>query len=425
MIHFQRGEAVTNQATLMKNILIRRVDNLGDIILAMPVFKALRAHFKHARFTFMVKPEHRPLVQQFADDFLSPLPLEEFAVLAKVFDHCINIEYSLPASYKPNKSKLPPIIHVGTANWKRALHVSQHLVTGLKLHGMDVRYAKAALVINSEVQEKASQWFAANNIDQSNRLVISVDPNSGFDRKCWSIQGFAVVCKYLVKEFNAVIIIPVATQANERAQHLLQNLPEGSCYVLAGESIDMVAAIIKKCDLHLGNDSGIGHLASAVNTPTVSIFGPTDAALWKPYGNKSIVVMKPEISCPGGYEHAMQCSAQKCLSGIKPKDVIDGILYCFTKYVNREKLFSLANMQVSPHLSIQKSRHGYILQNNLTEHACIVKDGWREVKQVLSNISSKPVHFLLTNQPAQKPLIDMLVMHRILVPSPNTSQENK
>lgn len=164
---------------------------------------------------------------------------------------------------------------------------------------------------------------------------------------------------------------------------------------------------------------GIGHLAAAVNTPTISIFGPTDPLLWKPYGKKSIVVIKPEINCPGGYDHAVTCKIQKCLVGIKPKEVIDGILYCITKYVNHEKLFSINNFKITEHLTIKKTSKGYVLQNNATEHACLVKDGWLNVKYVLNEINKNNcTKTVIENLPHQKPLIDMLIMHRILEPCP-------
>ncbi len=403
----------------MKNILIRRVDNLGDMILMMPALKLLRYHFKNDKITLMVKPEHRVLVKQYADNFLSPLSVEDFKTLSSFYHHCINIEYSLPVNNKPpSKKKLSKIIHIGTLDWQIQKHISRHLTDGVKAYGINGRYQKPQLIIDKVAQQEAFCWLKENKIYTRANLIVSLDPNCGFEKKSWLLSRFIEVCKYLISDFNATIIIPAASASDPKAIKIKNSLPINKCFILGGKHLDVVAAVLRKCDLHIGNDSGIGHLAAAVNIPTVTIFGPTDPLLWKPSGKKSVVIVKPEINCQGGYEHAIKCKVQKCLLSIKTKEVIDGILFCLTKFVNQEKLFSLTDLKVSDHLFIKKSSKGYVLRNNATQHSCIVKNGWRNVKKVLSSISeTNNIKSLLQNQPHQKPLIDMLMMHRVLEPS--------
>ncbi|MEO5569481.1 MAG: glycosyltransferase family 9 protein [Bacteroidia bacterium] len=399
----------------MKRILIRRVDNLGDMVLALPALKALRNHFKESHITLMVKQEHKSLVKKYADDFLAPLPLENFDTLSKLYQHCINIEYSFPSGYKPVvKNKLPRVFHIGTVDWNKPKHISKHIFDGLRAHGIKGTYSKSSIELNSTAKQFAKTWFAKNKLSTTGNIIVSLDPNSGFEKKCWSIKGFLQVCKYLVEEFNCKIIIPVTAADNEKANYLLRNLPKGNCFLLQGQLIDVVA-ILAKCDMHIGNDSGVGHLAAAVNTPTVSIFGPTDPLLWKPFGKKSVVVFKKEIECPGGYEHAQLCKLQKCLVRIKPQDVIDGILYCMTKYVDKERFFSLVNLGVSKNLSIQKTHKGYVLANTETNHQCLIKRGWPQVKDVLNKINKTPDSKIIPHKiPKHLHLIDMLMMHRII-----------
>lgn len=401
----------------IKNILVRRVDNLGDMILVMPALRIIRDHFKNATITLMVKPGHKALLKHLADDFINPVAVKDLQSLADKYDHIINIEYSLPQNYRIIPGSLPKIFHIGTPDWKRERHVSRHLADGVKAWGIKGRYRNPLLPLNEDAKKAAAEWLRKNKIRSSANLVISIDPNSGFEKKAWSLKGFVEVATYLVNEFDAYVIIPVASADDERALRIKDNLPAAKCLLLAGQPLDVVAAVLKKCDLHVGNDSGIGHLASAVNTPTVTIFGPTDPVLWKPCGKKSVVIVKNEIHCPGGYEHALQCRIQKCLVSITAKDVIDGILYAFSKYVNYEKIFSSANLMLSDHIYIRKTSRGYILQNNITRHACIVKNGWLNVKRVLSEIKdSTDIRSYLQRQPHQKPLIDMLFVHRLLEP---------
>ncbi len=403
----------------MKNILIRRVDNLGDIILVMPALKLLCDHFRNANITLMVRPEHRVLVKQYADNFLGPVPVKKFKMLSASYDHCINIEYSLPEKFKLVKKPLPKIMHVGGMKRKRPQHISRVVTHSLKEYGIKGSHHKQKLVIEKRASKEAALWFRENNILPAENLIVSLDPNSGFEKKSWLLSRFIKVSKYLIKEFNAIIIIPTSSASNERVLRIKNSLPAKKCFVLAGKPLDEVASVLKKCDIHVGNDSGIGHLASAVGTPTVTIFGPTDPFLWKPTGRKSIVVLKPETECPGGYEHAKKCEIQKCLISITAKEVIDGILYVLTKYVSQQKLFSLTDFKVSENLTVERTSKGYLLQNSATKHVCLVNNGWLNVKNVLKRIKETDnIKSVLIKQPHQKPLINMLIMHRLLEPSP-------
>jgi ADP-heptose:LPS heptosyltransferase len=397
----------------MKKILARRVDNLGDIVIALPVFNALRKHFANCHLTVMVKPQHRSLLKDIADAFIEPMTVEK-TILLPGYSHIINIEYSYPAGYKPQKSKqLRRVIHIGTPDWSKAQHISLHLKDGLKAHGINCRNIKPKFTPSDNAKEHAKNWFNVNGL-KNEMLLISIDPNSGFSKKCWHVNGFLRVCRYLVDKYQCKIIIPSAESPDMRAQYLVDNLPTGAAHLLTGMQPDAVAAVIKKCDLHIGNDSGIGHLAAAVSVPAVSIFGPTDPFLWKPSGSKNLVIYKKEINCPGGYEHAKKCMLQKCLLNIQPQDVIDGVLYSLTKFIERDKLHSAVKLNVSNDLVIQKTWKGYILQNKKTGHQCLIAHGWKNVKSILKEINDAGTFKIAKNH---LPLVDMLIMHRVVEPS--------
>ena len=85
--------------------------------------------------------------------------------------------------------------------------------------------------------------------------------------------------------------------------------------------LNQLAAVLKKCSLYLGSDSGITHLAAAVGTPVVALFGPTDPRVWSPRGdNVSIVYKAPECS-PCSREGMRGCIHTKCLEGITVEEV--------------------------------------------------------------------------------------------------------
>lgn len=88
-------------------------------------------------------------------------------------------------------------------------------------------------------------------------------------------------------------------------------------------SITQTAAVIQRCNLFISNDSGLMHLAVAVKTPVVAIFGPTIPNKNAPYEGKNVVIRK-ELPCSPCYEmyKKFRCNDIKCLKLIEIEDVL-------------------------------------------------------------------------------------------------------
>jgi heptosyltransferase-2 len=108
---------------------------------------------------------------------------------------------------------------------------------------------------------------------------------------------------------------------------------------LAGQtSVREVTAFMQGCDLFIGNDAGLMHLASSVGTPVVAIFGPTNSRAWSPFGTDETkageigsVVVQAELELPcrpclyRGMELGTRtgCAPRPCLTEIKPGQVVE------------------------------------------------------------------------------------------------------
>ncbi len=78
---------------------------------------------------------------------------------------------------------------------------------------------------------------------------------------------------------------------------------EGAFFV---ENLYELGTLIASAALYIGNDSGIGHLAAAVDTPVMTLFGPTDSAAWAPRGRKTSV-MPSQASPEEVYDNILSC----------------------------------------------------------------------------------------------------------------------
>ena len=172
------------------------------------------------------------------------------------------------------------------------------------------------------------------------------------------------------------------------------------------------------CHLHIGNDSGLGHLAAALNKPTVTIFGPTAPHLWRPAGKKAITVFNPDIECEGGYEHASNCKMQKCLFSIKPKHVADAILASFNMFILPTTNGTFDQVKITGNFVKRKTSDGIVIGNQRTNHYCLVLRGWGDVSPVISEVrKTGSLLQTLRKFPNEQKLLDMLLVHRMVIPA--------
>ncbi len=98
----------------------------------------------------------------------------------------------------------------------------------------------------------------------------AIHPFSGSARKNWPLKNFEAIARLLELELRV-----------EWAAGPEETLPQARRF----DGLDELAAWLAGARLYIGNDSGISHLAAAVGTPAVVLFGPTDPRVWAPRGN--------------------------------------------------------------------------------------------------------------------------------------------
>jgi ADP-heptose:LPS heptosyltransferase len=120
--------------------------------------------------------------------------------------------------------------------------------------------------------------------------VVAVHPGSGSEKKNWPVEKFAALARWMVDEL-AVQLIVVQGEADERVVVKLTELLEDRKFALArGLKLVELAAVLERCALFLGNDSGITHLTAAAGAPVVAVFGQASPAIWEPRGEHVRVV---------------------------------------------------------------------------------------------------------------------------------------
>lgn len=122
--------------------------------------------------------------------------------------------------------------------------------------------------------------------------LLALGPGARWEPKIWPVERFADLVLHLPDRFGATVMLGDA-QDRSRCNALEQRL-DSPCLNLCGQTgILEAAAVLERCAAFVGNDSGLGHIAAAVGTPTVTVFGPGQPERYHPWSDRSTWLTSP------------------------------------------------------------------------------------------------------------------------------------
>jgi heptosyltransferase III len=120
--------------------------------------------------------------------------------------------------------------------------------------------------------------------------IVAIHPGSGSEKKNWPVERFSAVARWISDELAAQLLV-IQGEADEHVvEKLTESLDPRPFTIASGLKLAELAAVLERCVLFLGNDSGITHLAAAVGTPAVAMFGAISSPIWEPRGERVRVV---------------------------------------------------------------------------------------------------------------------------------------
>ncbi len=302
-------------------ILVTRTDRIGDLVLTTPLFKALREKFPKAWIAVVVFLEHREIVEG------NPY-LDEVILYDKKGTEC-SLWGQFLFSQKLRSKKFNVVIHAhGTnrmhlAGWlagipvrigyeRRAPWALSHVHPYNKREGKkpEAEYLFELLALLGVPSPKEIATFfpvmdrSVRSLESlrmflgipDNRSWIVLNPSASDVTKMWPAERFAELVTRIQKDRPSVFLAIGTSKDRPIIERLIKNTPV-PVFDLSGRlSLGMLGALLKRSSLLVSNDSGPVHIATAVGTPVVSIFGRYEAGLgpkrWQPLGKNSRVVAK-------------------------------------------------------------------------------------------------------------------------------------
>jgi len=166
------------------------------------------------------------------------------------------------------------------------------------------RVVQLAAVLGLASPPAPRVWLAPAHLDAARRLipdgapVLALGPTTSWPGKQWPLERFAELAQRLTARdgplADARIAVFAAPDERAAAAPLLERLPRGRIIDAIGAGdLPTVAAMLQRCTLYVGNDSGLMHLAAASGVPTLGLFGPSDDRHYAPWGARTAVARTP------------------------------------------------------------------------------------------------------------------------------------
>ncbi len=322
------------------NILIVRLGALGDIVHAVPAAAALRHAFPDARIDWLVESKHRPIVDLVTCiDRVVPLERPSVAGWLDVSRRMQEIQYDVAIDFQglmksavlARASGAPRVI--GFSIWhlrekaarpfyseihrdtptERADHVVRQnlaLLQNLGVDDMTIRFPFA------EVHSDALTEIRTTVGDD--RPFALINPGAAWPNKRWPPERFGEVAAFL-REIRDLPSCVLWGPGEEGLAGAVVERSDGAARVAPATRIADLLALSRAAALMISGDTGPLHLAAAVGTPTVSLFGPTDPQRNGPWSADDVAVSRYG-SCGCHYERRCRRSAW-CLESIDVAEV--------------------------------------------------------------------------------------------------------
>lgn len=203
------------------------------------------------------------------------------------------------------------------------MHMVHQNLEALRALELNPQNPRLQFFWNRQVESRIQELLTSLGLAPGAFVVIH--PGAGWRFKCWTPAGYARIIEALQKDWQLPVVL-TASRASHETELLAAILEEArvSPINLAGQlSLKELGALISKARFFFGVDSAPMHLAAAVGTPAVALFGPSGTFNWGPWGEGHLAIQKDWDCVPCGMDGCNGSKISRCLTELTPEDVLD------------------------------------------------------------------------------------------------------
>ena len=328
-------------------IIIRQHDQLGDLLLSTPVFRALKTNLPGVKITTVVRSytqelmAHHPYIDEvliFWED-LKDWSLKKWfhfwRVLRSGYDLTVvlnTVSHSLssdlmafltrsPYILGPNHLIFPGCKHnfiynLCSHHHEGPKHQTERNLDIIRYIGIEPNYKEEEIGIREDEIRDAERYLSRGN---DRRMIrIGIHPGAGKLENRWPGHAFSHAADLLLEQGDIELFLLQGPMEHRLAEEIRDSMRH-QCTILAPMQLRELAAVVSCLDLFLCNDTGVMHVAASVGTTLIALFGPTDPVEWKPIGERYIALKAEDGKIDSISPEAVVSAAQKLLAstGVK------------------------------------------------------------------------------------------------------------
>ena len=333
--------------TKVNRVLVVKLRSIGDTVLATPSLIALRRFLPDAQIDILLEDWVAPVLDGFEviDNVISVgnrggnrLRIAR-ELRRRKYDLAVNLHGGTTATFFVRASGARH--RVGYADYQYSFLYNHKLSSASdfwgqeKTHSAEQQLALFGFVGVPVNDRPKSRLFVTEPAKQSieDRLssliphpssLALLHPTTAFFTKQWPTENFARAAEYLAEKGLHTIAV-----ASKKESSVLENLQRESkvpVTILDDLTLPEITALASKAQVFVGNDSGIAHIAAAVQTPSVVVFGSSNRAHWRPWTDAPNEIVYEEFSCQPcpGYVCA-EFGEPRCILSVKSDAVFAAI----------------------------------------------------------------------------------------------------
>jgi len=347
-----------------QNIIVRMPNWVGDMVMATPVLSDLRKAFPDARLTAMCRSPISDLLQEDVEidelfSFTKTSRLvrrdEKKSILDRLKKGAYDLGVILPTTFSSawwfwqgdvkvrlgfdgagRKSLLTHVIDKpSNVQNQHLIQTYKHLLTPL---GIPVSDTKPRLYLKEKEIEQAKVLLSQHGVKPHHKIV-GINPGAAYgSAKCWLPERFREVTMRLLDDKDVIVVYFGDLITSNLVKEVCQGLSTRVINMAGLTSLRELSCLISLCDALLTNDSGPMHIAGAVGTPIIALFGSTNSIVTGPWQESSVI--QKHVACSPCYRRTCPIDF-KCMKQIGVDEVVHAILNVLHKPISSKKLHIL------------------------------------------------------------------------------------
>jgi lipopolysaccharide heptosyltransferase II len=296
---------------------------IGDIVLTTPLIHTLRDAYPGAYIAYLGDSngvsllEHNPYLNEiFPIDFARKAWAQQLMLFTQLYRKRFDLVVDLfcnPRSALLSYATRAPVRVGGDLRGRGRLYTIRLKDDGrpksaidfhyqsLKAAGIEPKYYRTEIFLTEEEKKETRRYLEWQGIDFS-RPLIALHPGGTWPAKLWPAERFGELADLFTAKLRAQIVL-TGGEGDIEVMRKVERATVGKVLSLPVLPLRQLAATLSFCSAYVANDSGPMHIAVAVGTPTIGIFGPGEENIWFPYttaypdGSSKHIALRKDVPC--------------------------------------------------------------------------------------------------------------------------------